>query len=116
MIAVINKINDTIKNAFTPVFNEDYLYIFSKPSPHMLFLLIATSPFDCTKFIEKIEKTLETTKICNSSILNMNSSVISTMAGIKELRNNCPFISNKLYNIFGQLLMLFKIKIKTKHI
>ena len=85
------------------MFTEDYFIKLSKPSSYMLFLLMVTAPFDCKTFIKKTIFSDDTfvNNACNTKVLEINSSITSTMAGIKELRNNCPLISKKLYNIFG---------------
>jgi hypothetical protein len=99
----IENFNTKIKETITNIFNEDYKTLV-KPSINMLLLLIAVTSFDCKTFYSKILPTEEVQNKCKDyGILNINSSLISTMAGIKELRsqNKIFYYGTKLFNIFG---------------
>ncbi len=99
----IENFNRKIKETITNIFNEDYK-ILVKPSINMLLLLIAVTSFDCKTFYSKILPTEEVQNKCKDyGILNINSSILSTMAGIKELRskNKIFYYGEKLFNIFG---------------
>ena len=99
----IENFNIKMKEIIIKIFDENYK-ILNKPSTNMLLLLIAITPFECKTFYSKILSSEEATIKCqNHGILNINSSLISTMAGIKELRsqNKIFYHGNKLFNIFG---------------
>ncbi len=99
----IDNFNTKIKETITNIFNEDYK-ILVKPSINMLLLLITVTSFDCKTFYSKMLPTEEVQNKCkNYGILNINSSILSTMAGIKELRskNKIFYYGKKLFNIFG---------------
>jgi len=99
----IEKFNTRMKEIIMKIFDEDYK-ILNKPTSNMLLLLIAITPFDCKTFYSKtLSKPDVILKCKNLGILNTNSSLISTMAGIKELRsqNKIFYYGNRLFNIFG---------------
>ena len=99
----IENFNIKMKEIIIIIFDENYK-ILNKPSTNMLLLLIAITPFECKTFYSKILSSEEATIKCQDhGILNINSSLISTMAGIKELRsqNKIFYHGNKLFNIFG---------------
>ena len=98
----IENFNIKMKEIIIKIFDENYK-ILNKPSTNMLLLLIAITPFDCKTFYSKILSSEVTSKCKDYGILNINSSLISTMAGIKELRsqNKIFYHGNRLFNIFG---------------
>jgi hypothetical protein len=106
---IINKIryfNEKMKRTIQDIFDEDYTTIF-KPTNNMLLLLIASATFKCEPFYTKVSDEATATRECEklgiTNILKTSSDFISTMAGIKNLRNNEKifFNNNTLYNIFG---------------
>ena len=99
----IENFNIKMKEIIIKIFDENYK-ILNKPSTNMLLLLIAITPFDCKTFYSKILSSEEVTAKCKDyGILNINSNLISTMAGIKELRsqNKIFYHESRLFNIFG---------------
>jgi len=70
----------------------------------MLLLLIAITPFDCQSFYSNIlHKQAISVQCQDLGILNINSKLISTMAGIRDLRshNKVFYHGYRLFNIFG---------------
>ena len=99
----IENFNIKMKEIIIKIFHENYK-ILNKPSTNMLLLLIAITPFECKTFYSKILSSEEATTKCKDyGILNINSNLISTMAGIIELRsqNKIFYHGNRLFNIFG---------------
>jgi len=99
----IENFNIKMKEIIIKIFDENYK-ILNKPSTNMLLLLIAITPFNCKTFYSKILSSEEATIKCKDyGILNINSNLISTMAGIIELRsqNKIFYHRNRLFNIFG---------------
>jgi hypothetical protein len=100
----IQNFNLKMKEIINKIFNEDYK-ILLKPSINILLLLIiAGITFDCKTFYSKILQTEEAVSKCKDyGILNINSNLISTMAGIRELRSQKKifYYGTKLFNIFG---------------
>jgi len=93
------KIKNTIKAIFDEYQTENHTHLI--PSDNMLLLLIASAPFDCISYINKIKGNQS---ICsNLDILNTSSYLTSTMAGIKNLRKQKSMFykQGNLYNIFG---------------
>lgn len=99
----IENFNTKMKEIIIKIFDENYK-ILKKPSNNMLLLLIAITPFECKTFYSKtLSKPDVLLKCKDLGILNTNSNLISTMAGIKELRsqNKVFYYGNRLFNIFG---------------
>lgn len=97
-IEILNIINATIReNIFIVLSNG--LPMDGKPTKEMLFLLLATAPFDCNSFIGKT--TLDI-KICQSIENTRLKSPI--LPGIYDLRNNMFGLKDTtIYQIIGHV-------------
>ena len=96
----IKNFNKVMKEVLGRIFEEDYK-VLKKPSPNILFVLLATSQSTCKSIYKRISSEEAVDKCKDLGILN--SSFRSTMAGIRELRdkNKIFYHGAKLFNIFG---------------
>jgi hypothetical protein len=93
--------NYVMKKVLKLIFEEDYKKL-KKPSPNILFVLLATLSSNCESIYSKILSKDEVIVKCKELGI-LNSSFRSTMAGIRELRNKNKIFYHeaKLFNIFG---------------
>jgi len=96
----IDNFNMVMKKVLGRIFEEDYK-VLKKPSPNILFVLLATSQSTCESIYKRISKENAVNSCKDLGILN--SSFRSTMAGIRELRdkNKIFYHGARLFNIFG---------------
>ena len=88
-----------IKNAIDKIINNDNM---DKPDVYMLFLLIITSPFDCKKYLEKLEtdKYNAKKKLCDKIYPSPQTGPI--MPGIFNMRKLMYTCTDRqLYQIIG---------------
>ena len=97
ILTPINNFNRSMKEVIQNILKESDML---KPSNDMLVLLIASATFECAALNNKFTAGINCD---NVGRLKENSDSLSTMSGIKKLRekNNVFFHKNNLYNIFG---------------
>ena len=101
--SIIN-FNSKMKEVLNRIFDEDYK-VLKKPSPNILFVLLATSSSTCESIYSKMFSKEEAKVKCKELGI-LNSSFRSTMAGIRELRSTNKIFYHRtngarLFNIFG---------------
>ena len=101
--SIIN-FNSKMKEVLNRIFDEDYK-VLKKPSPNILFVLLATSSSTCESIYSKMFSK-EEAKVSCKELGILNSSFRSTMAGIRELRDKNKIFYHRtngarLFNIFG---------------
>ena len=97
ILTPINNFNRSMKEVIQNILKESDML---KPSNDMLVLLIASATFECAALNNKFTAGINCD---NVGRLKENSDSLSTMSGIKKLRekNNVFFHKDNLYNIFG---------------